>query len=230
MVGTILGVMGMRAIREGGGRLSGAGWAVLGGMGWLVVLAFGLGLALGVPVARGVPGVWGGMLSALLGLGLPALAAGWLFRAGLAWTTGVVTRAVRARGSWWPTVLMVLAAGIQVRLAMMRDPQDRRGQVGEVREAHSGLDGSRAEVVVRQVALRAELRPDAAPQPLHRLDLSLSASMTGRRKVEIEYWWRAAGAMAEDGVLMPESRIVRRCSRGSAARCPARPRLIWRLA
>ncbi len=208
LVGTILGVMGMRAIREGGGRLSGAGWAVLGGLGWLVVLVFGLGLALGAPVARGVPGVWGGMLSALLGLGLPALAAGRLFRAGLAWTTGGATGSVRARGASWPTVLFVLAAAIQVRLAVMRDPQGRRGQVGEVREAHSGMDVTRAEVVVRHVELRAELRPDAAVPPLHRLDLTLSASMTGRRKVEIEYWRRVVGERAVEVALMPESRIV----------------------
>jgi hypothetical protein len=88
LVGMILGLVAMRRIRDARGELGGAGWAVLGGIGWLAVALFAIGLALGVPVARAMPGPLGGILSAALALGLPALLTGRMFRAALKWTKG----------------------------------------------------------------------------------------------------------------------------------------------
>jgi hypothetical protein len=72
----------------------------------------------------------------------------------------------------------------------------------------SGIDSNRAQLVIKQVDLRAEPRPEASTPRVHRFDLALSASLPSERQLRFEYWRREPGAGAASVHPLDETRLV----------------------
>ena len=167
LVGMILGLVAMRRIRDARGELGGAGWAVVGGIGWFAVALFAIGLALGGAVARAMPGPLGGILSAALAIGLPSLLTGRLFRAALAWTRGGAWSAGASGRNAGAILLAVAGIAAAGAIGLVIPSRGHRSPIGG---ATSGTDSNRAELVINQANLRTESRPEAPTPPVHGFD------------------------------------------------------------